>query len=101
MRLERAVVGLRQPVALHVADGGAQRRRVKRWRTANGTRGVVTIWSSGRPNTYFGTTHAPRRAARKTRSADWLASTAMSIAELPIPSTTTRLSGKSDGSSPM
>ena len=67
---------------------------MKRWRTRSGIRGAVTNWSSGRPNTYLGTIHAPRRAARKTRSAVCVASTAMSIAELPIPSTTHPLAGE-------
>ena len=73
---------------------------MKRWRIASGTRALVTNWSSGRPKTYLGTIQAPRRAARKTRSAVWVASTAMSIAELPMPSTTTRLPAKNVGSSP-
>src|SRR4051812_45377339 len=51
--------------------------------TLNGTFGAVAIWSIGRPKTHFGITYAPRRAARKTVSAENDASTAMSIAELP------------------
>ena len=74
---------------------------MKRWRILNGTPAWVEIWSSGLPNRYFGITHAPRRAARYVAAAEKLASTAMSIAELPIPSTTTRLSRKNSGSSPV
>ena len=93
--------GFGQPVALHVADADAQQRLPSsRRRTANGIRGEAGYWSSGRPNRYFGITHAPRRAARYVARAVKLASTAMSIAELPIPSTTTCLSRKKSGSSP-
>ncbi len=45
--------------------------------------------------------HAPRRAARYVRRARNDDSTAMSIAELPIPSTTTWRSRNSSGSSPV
>jgi hypothetical protein len=61
----------------------------------------VEYWSSGRPKTYLGSTHAPRRAARCTDAAVNDASTAMSMAELPMPSTTTCLSRKNPGSSPV
>ena len=69
--------------------------------TGNGTFGVVAIWSSGRPNTYFGMTQAPAPRGQEDLRAENDASTAMSIAELPIPSTTTRLSRKNAGSSPL
>ena len=71
-----------------------------RWRTASGTCTGGAIESSGRPNRYLGITHAPRRAARYVARAWKEDSTAMSIAELPMPSTTTRLSRKNAGSSP-
>ena len=96
------VVGLRQAVALHVADRQPQRRGLhplaQRDRYRGRARGSESI---GRPKTYFGITHAPRRAARKVRRATNDDSTAMSIAELPIPSTTTERSRNSAGSSPV
>src|SRR4051812_23117863 len=48
-------------------------------------------WSYGRPRTDFGITWTPRRAASTVDDAWYEASTAMSTAELPMPSTTTRL----------
>ena len=69
-------------------------RRPIRRRTSNGTCVDAPIWSIGLPNRYLGMIHAPRRAARYVCAATKLASTAMSIAELPIPSTTTVLSRK-------
>ena len=66
-------------IALRKAHGSAPVKR------------LTPIWSSGRPNRYLGTMCAPRREARIVFSATKLDSTAMSIALLPIPSTTTRL----------
>ena len=70
-------------------------------RASNGILGEAPSWSVGLPNRYLGMTWAPRRAARNVRSALKLASTAMSIALLPIPSTTTVWSRKNAGSSPV
>jgi hypothetical protein len=60
-------------------------------RRPNGTRGSFLSWSNGLPNRYFGVIQAPRRAARYVDFATELDSTAMSIALLPMPSTTTFL----------
>ena len=93
MGVAEAVVGLGQPVALHVADG---RPSAVPWSDLapdreRDLRGEAPIWSIGRPNMYFG--RCGRRGGRRGRCARAvkLASTAMSIAELPMPSTTTRL----------
>ena len=62
---QRAVVGLRQPVALHVADADPQQPAEERLRGPRTARPPGSaIWSSGLPNRYLGMTHAPRRAAR-------------------------------------
>ena len=53
--------------------------------------GEVVRWSVGMPKMYLGTTCAPRRIARNVRADTLDVSTAMSQAELPMPSTSTRL----------
>jgi hypothetical protein len=60
----------------------------------------LNTWSAGRPNTYFGTTHAPLRVEMNTRSATPFraSSEVMSTALLPIPTTSTRLPVRSRGS---
>ncbi len=60
----------------------------------NGSRRVTGFesWSSGLPPMYFGMTWKPRLTARKVMFATREVSTAMSIAELPNPSTSTFLS---------
>ena len=93
MRLAEAVVGLRQAVVLGMLPTSAcgaslaDPRRI-----ANGMRGSSASWSSGRPNDVL--REDPRAAAGGevtcARRRSWR-STAMSIALLPIPSTTTRL----------
>jgi len=84
--------------------------RTGRWRGSIRTRsprtrsgrmaGSGTAWSNGLPSTYLGMTHAPRRAATQTFSATpgRQSSDAISIALLPIPTTTTRLPTMSCGS---
>ena len=49
------------------------------------------------PNMYLGRMCAPRRIARSVDSATRLDSTAMSQAELPMPSTRTRLPASTSG----
>src|SRR5206468_2820337 len=53
--------------------------------------GDVVRWSVRMPNRYLGRTCAPRRIARNVRSETLDVSTAISQAELPMPSTSTRL----------
>ena len=53
--------------------------------------------SVGLPFRYLGRIQAPRRIARNVFSATRDASTAMSVAELPIPSTSTRLPSSTSG----
>ena len=62
--------------------------------------GPICSCSSGRPKTYFGSTHAPRRVDRSTLFAapGPASSHAMSTALLPKPTTTTRRSRRSWGS---
>ncbi len=71
---------------------------MNRW-TPRGRRAkpAPLVSSLGFPNRYLGTTWAPRRIARKAFSALREASTAMSVAELPIPSTSTRLPSSTSG----
>ena len=61
---QQLVVGLGQPVALHVADDQPQRRALHPLADGERDRADGASVSSGRPNTYLGITHAPRRAAR-------------------------------------
>ncbi len=65
--------------------------------TAHGTGRAVLKLSMGLPNANLGTMCAPRRLARYTCLATVLSSTAMSMAELPMPSTTTELPSKPSG----
>ena len=53
-------------------------------------KGVFVSRSDGWPKRYFGMMCAPRRMARNVRSEMLDVSTAMSAAELPIPTTSTR-----------
>ena len=55
----------------------------------NGRRDGRVTWSAGLPRAYFGSTHWPRRWEMTAERATLAASTAMSIAELPAPTTTT------------
>ncbi len=70
------------------------------WRTCQGSRAMVgeVTWSAGLPNTYLGTIRVPRRVERKVASATVDDSTAMSIDELPIPTTSTRFPASSSAS---
>ena len=66
----------------------------------SGSQGCVrTMASIGRPNRYFGITWAPRRVESTSRAATprWLSSQAMSMALLPMPTTSTRLPCRSWG----
>ena len=72
----------------------------RRWSLSDSHGMVLTIWSAGLPNMYFGTTHAPLRVETNTFSATPLrdSSEAMSTALLPMPTTSTRLPRRSSGS---
>jgi len=59
--------------------------------------GEVTV-SAVRPNRYLGTMRLPERDESRVRSATHDDSTAMSIAELPMPTTSTRRPASSVGS---
>ena len=59
--------------------------------------GVLVSLSVGMPKMNFGRMCAPRRMARYVAAASRDASTAMSVAELPMPSTTTRLPWRTSG----
>ncbi len=72
--------------------------RLKKARfTAHGIGSAELKVSMGLPKANLGTMCAPRRLARYTFAATPLSSTAMSIAELPIPSTTTERPSKPSG----
>jgi hypothetical protein len=60
--------------------------------------GVLASASNGLPSRNLGTTCAPRRIARNVRADTDAVSTAMSAAELPMPSTSTRLPRYGSGS---
>ena len=65
-----------------------------------GIQGGMAALSAGRPFMYLGSTQTPRRAETISRPARgrWDSSEAMSMAELPMPTTTTVLPRTSTGS---
>ena len=90
-------LGVGSPKSSIRPDTTRCRTRPSRRCIPSGSHGIVrTTWSTGRPKTYFGSTHAPLRVERRTRSATPLrdSSETMSTPLLPIPTTTTRLPTK-------
>ena len=57
--------------------------------THHGVQPGKAVWSAALPSRYFGITHWPRRTEIVALRATFAASTEMSRAELPIPTTTT------------
>jgi hypothetical protein len=57
--------------------------------THHGVQPGNAVWSAARPSRYFGITHCPRRTEMVALRATFAASTEMSSAELPMPTTTT------------
>jgi len=101
MGLAEAMVGLGKAVALHVTHHQPEHRclRAPAHRVRDARRGRHRV---ERPSEdVLGDDQAPRRAARWVWRATNDASTAMSMAELPMPSTTTDLPRNCSGSSPV
>ncbi len=71
-----------------------------RWRSRHGRTAARAPfhWSVGRPSSRLGSTHTPRRADSRTSLACPTSSVAMSIAELPVPTTSTRRPANPAGS---
>ena len=96
-----AVVGLGQAEVGGMADGGLEGGLVEGALHPERKAGdeVAREGSSvGLPHMYLGMIQAPRRIARNVASAKRELSTARSVAEFPIPSTSTRLPPRTSGS---